>query len=106
MSRREVTERKPSAVGDDADAFGVVEFCKRHRISPQLFYKFRAEMPATFRVGTRVLVSREALLRGVMSASVRPMPGPTGQLSIPQIGNRCSYAEPPVSRSLARAARP
>ena len=60
MSRREVTERKPSAVGDDADAFGVVEFCKRHRISPQLFYKFRAEMPATFRVGTRVLVSREA----------------------------------------------
>ena len=39
------------------------EFCKRHGISPQLFYKFKNQMPATFRVGTRVLISREAAAR-------------------------------------------
>ena len=61
MARPEVTGRKlPAATADDADAFSIAEFCKRHRISPQLFYKFKAEMPATFRVGTRVLISREA----------------------------------------------
>jgi hypothetical protein len=58
MARPEVT--KQSAIADDADAFSVAEFCKRHRISPQLFYKFKNQMPATFRVGTRVLISREA----------------------------------------------
>jgi hypothetical protein len=61
MARPEVTGRRlPAATADDADAFSIAEFCKRHRISPQLFYKFKAEMPATFRVGTRVLISREA----------------------------------------------
>jgi hypothetical protein len=45
---------------DDADAFSVAAFCRRHGISPQLFYKFKNEMPATFRVGTRVLISKEA----------------------------------------------
>ncbi len=44
----------------DSDAFSVSEFCTRHRISIQLFYKFRRDMPPTFRVGTRVLISREA----------------------------------------------
>jgi hypothetical protein len=51
--------RGPPAT-DDADAFSVAEFCRRHGISPQLFYKFKNEMPATFRVGTRVLISKEA----------------------------------------------
>jgi hypothetical protein len=50
---------KPNTA-DDADAFSIGEFCRRHGISPQLFYKFKREMPATFRVGTRVLISREA----------------------------------------------
>lgn len=45
---------------DNADAFSVAEFCQRHRISIQLFYKFKDQMPATFRVGTRVLISKEA----------------------------------------------
>jgi hypothetical protein len=47
----------------DADAFSVGEFCKRHRISTQLFYKLRDQMPETFRVGTRVLISKEAAAR-------------------------------------------
>ncbi|WP_338689607.1 hypothetical protein V5279_26820 [Bradyrhizobium sp. 26S5] len=47
----------------DADAYSIDEFCKRHRISVQLFYKFRDDMPATFNVGSRVLVSREAAAR-------------------------------------------
>jgi hypothetical protein len=55
MTRLEV---KP--VADDADAFSVGEFCRRHGISPQLFYKFRNEMPASFHIGSRVLISREA----------------------------------------------
>ena len=63
MARPEVTGRKLPAAADEADAFSVAEFCKRHRISPQLFYKSKADMPLTFRVGTRVLISREAAAR-------------------------------------------
>jgi hypothetical protein len=48
---------------DDVDAFSVEEFCRRHRISVQLFYKFKTDMPRTFKVGTRVLISREAAAR-------------------------------------------
>ncbi|MCA6097639.1 hypothetical protein [Bradyrhizobium australafricanum] len=46
----------------DADAYSVDEFCARHRISPQLFYKLKPQglMPVTFNVGARVLISREA----------------------------------------------
>ena len=64
MARPEVTGRKPTQVNaaDHADAYSVDEFCARHRISPQLFYKLKPQglMPATFNVGTRVLISREA----------------------------------------------
>ncbi len=63
MARREVTGRKPIQVNAaDADAYSIEEFCWRHRISPQLFYKLKPQglMPVTFNVGTRVLISREA----------------------------------------------
>jgi hypothetical protein len=62
MVRGEVTARKPSDAAGDADAYSIDEFCARHRISPQLFYKLKPQglMPATFKVGTRVLISREA----------------------------------------------
>jgi hypothetical protein len=61
MARPEVSGRKlPLATADEVDAYSVAEFCKRHRISPQLFYKFKEQMPATFRIGARVLISREA----------------------------------------------
>ena len=62
MARPEVTRRKIALLdaADDADAFSVNEFCARHRISVQLFYKNRKQMPRTFNVGTRVLISKEA----------------------------------------------
>ena len=64
MARPEVTGRKIALLGvaDDLDAFTVNEFCARHRISPQLFYKLKPQglMHVTFNVGTRVLISREA----------------------------------------------
>jgi hypothetical protein len=62
MARPEVTGRKPFNKIEDADAYSVDEFCARHRISPQLFYKLKPKglMPMTFNVGTRVLISREA----------------------------------------------
>ena len=76
MARPEITGKKIAATGvtigrkihheddvDDADAYSVEEFCRRHRISVQLFYKFRDQMPGAFRVGTKVLISREAAAR-------------------------------------------
>ena len=62
MARPEVTGRKIALldVADDADAFTVNEFCARHRFSVQLFYKNRKQMPRTFNVGRRVLISKEA----------------------------------------------
>lgn len=60
MARREVTARKPHDEGDDADAYTIEEFCRRHRISTQLYYKNRKEMPVSFTIGTRRLISKEA----------------------------------------------
>jgi hypothetical protein len=62
MARPKVTSRKIAlpAVADDADAFTVNEFCARHRFSVQLFYKNRKQMPRTFNIGKRVLISKEA----------------------------------------------
>jgi hypothetical protein len=62
MAPPEVTGRKPAQqdASDHADAYSVDEFCSRHRISVQLFYKNRKQMPRTFNVGTRVLISKEA----------------------------------------------
>ena len=64
MARPEVTGRKPTHLNaaNDADAYSVQEFCARHSISPQLFYKLKPQglMPVTFNVGTRVLISKEA----------------------------------------------
>jgi hypothetical protein len=64
MARPEVTGRKQINNIDryNFDAYSISEFCARHGISIQLFYKLRPQglMPATFNVGTRVLISREA----------------------------------------------
>jgi hypothetical protein len=61
MNENGVRGRPAAAKGaDDADAFTVNEFCARHRFSVQLFYKNRQQMPRTFNVGTRVLISKEA----------------------------------------------
>jgi hypothetical protein len=65
--RGEVTGRKMTTAtvvavdtSEEADAYSVEEFCRRHRISVQLFYKLRPQMPVTFNVGNRRLISREA----------------------------------------------
>jgi hypothetical protein len=62
MARPEVTGKKVPSTADDLDAYSIDEFCRRHGISPQLFYKLKPEglMPPTFRLGARVLISREA----------------------------------------------
>jgi predicted DNA-binding transcriptional regulator AlpA len=62
MTRPEVTGRSAGNVDDDLDAFGIPEFCRRHGISPQTFYKMKAQglAPAMFKLGARVLISREA----------------------------------------------
>jgi hypothetical protein len=65
-ARGEVTGRKMTTVKvdpivvDEVDAYSIEEFCRRHSISVQLFYKLRDQMPATFTVGNRRLISREA----------------------------------------------
>ena len=58
MARPEVTGKKLN-IGE-GDAYSIEEFCARHRISVQAFYKYRSLMPRTFNVGTRVLISKEA----------------------------------------------
>jgi hypothetical protein len=68
MTRPEVTGRKvatarPEPVFDDADAYSVEEFCRRHRLSVQIFYKYPELMPDSFYVGSRRLISREAAQR-------------------------------------------
>lgn len=62
-ARPEITGRKSSQrTADNPDAYSIDEFCSRHRISTQLFYKLKplGLMPVTFNVGSRVLISREA----------------------------------------------
>jgi hypothetical protein len=62
MNHAALIDRKTFDNIEDADAYSVDEFCARHRISTQLFYKQKAQglMPVTFNVGTRVLISRES----------------------------------------------
>jgi len=61
MARPEITGRKLAGfAADDVDVFSVGEFCRRHGISIQLFYKYRDQMPITFKIGNRVLISKEA----------------------------------------------
>jgi hypothetical protein len=65
MTRPEITGRKPlvdSPAPHFVDAYSIHDFCARHGISPQLFYKLKplGLMPVTFNVGARVLISREA----------------------------------------------
>jgi hypothetical protein len=68
MPRLEATNRKmpatrPEPVFDDSEAYGVEEFCRRHRLSVQIFYKYPELMPDSFYVGARRLISREAAAR-------------------------------------------
>jgi spore germination cell wall hydrolase CwlJ-like protein len=61
MTRPEITGKKSSPDADDGttDALSVSQFCKRHNFSVQMFYKYPDEMPPSFRIGTRRLITRE-----------------------------------------------
>jgi hypothetical protein len=61
MTRPEVTGRKLPGV----DACSISEFCTRHNISVAHFYRLRSEgkAPALMKVGSRILISREAAER-------------------------------------------
>jgi hypothetical protein len=48
---------------DEADLLTVDEFCRRHRVSRQVFYRRREEMPRTFTIGARRYITREAAAR-------------------------------------------
>jgi hypothetical protein len=67
MARPELTSRKPHysepAAFDEADAYSIEEFCRRHRISVAAFYKYPDLMPASFYIASRRLISREAAAR-------------------------------------------
>lgn len=64
MREQSLAEQHAKQVGD-LDAYSLAEFCRRHSISLQLFYKLVTQgiAPVTFRVGTRVLVSKESAAR-------------------------------------------
>ena len=53
------------AITEEADAFSLATFCRRHGISLQMYYKLAQQRlaPQTFNIGTRVLVSKEAAAR-------------------------------------------
>ncbi|MBR1286071.1 hypothetical protein JQ597_28870 [Bradyrhizobium sp. AUGA SZCCT0177] len=68
MARPEPTARekahiKAALADPNADAFSIPAFCARHCISLAMFYKCRDQMPASFHIGKRHLISREAAAR-------------------------------------------
>jgi hypothetical protein len=64
-SRPERTGRRTRALVDELDAFSIQQFCARHGISTQLYYKQRERglMPREIHIGSRVLITREAAAR-------------------------------------------
>ena len=62
---RGIGDREVTGLTGDVDAYSLAEFCRRHGISLQLYYKLAQQglAPATFYVGTRVLVSKESAAR-------------------------------------------
>ncbi|WP_338833542.1 hypothetical protein [Bradyrhizobium septentrionale] len=53
------------AITDETDAFSLATFCRRHGISLPTYYRIAQQglAPATFSIGSRVLVSKEAAAR-------------------------------------------
>jgi hypothetical protein len=61
-TRPEITGGKTA--GDaDLDAYSISQFCARHGLSVATFYKLKDQMPEVFRIGSRVLISKEAAAR-------------------------------------------
>ena len=60
--RRRQLARGPPTDEDELDAFSIKEFCRRHGISLSFYFKLQAQGlgPVTMRVGTRVLITKDA----------------------------------------------
>jgi hypothetical protein len=60
MSRRQTARRRRPA--EDADAFSILEFCRRHGFSRPHYYRLRelGLTPDEIKLGTRVVITREA----------------------------------------------
>ena len=60
MSRRRKATRRHFP--EDIDCFSVLEFCRRHGFSRPHYYRLRTQglTPVEFRLGNRVLITREA----------------------------------------------
>jgi hypothetical protein len=61
--KRPKAEGKPVVDTDHLDVFSISQFCARHGISVATFYKFEKQMPETFSIGNRRLISRESAER-------------------------------------------
>jgi len=81
MARPEITGKITSSGTTDLDAFSIEAFCTRHSISIPQYYKMRklGLTPVEFRVGTRVLVSKEsaAAWRRAREEATRELLSPT-----------------------------
>jgi predicted DNA-binding transcriptional regulator AlpA len=55
--------RRSSEPPSEVDAFTIDEFCARHRISRNLYYKLRSQgrAPAELHLGSRVVITRKAV---------------------------------------------
>jgi hypothetical protein len=60
MSRRRKATRRQ--IPEDLDCYSILEFCRRHGFSRPHFYRLRIQglTPVEFRLGNRVLITREA----------------------------------------------
>ena len=66
MARPEVTGKKiATPAPPELDAFSIEGFCLRHSLSVPMYYKLRQQelTPAEFRIGSRVLISKESAAR-------------------------------------------
>ncbi len=59
---RNDTPRTEDEIVDRYDLLSITEFCARHRISPELYFKLQkqGQGPKVIRIGRRVLIPREA----------------------------------------------
>jgi predicted DNA-binding transcriptional regulator AlpA len=60
MSHRKPRRRRTNP--PELDCYSILQFCRRHGISRPHFYRLRAQglTPVEFRLGTRVLITRES----------------------------------------------
>jgi hypothetical protein len=65
MSLEHSSARQGHDSFNDVDAYSIEQFCRRHNISRSLFYLMlkSATGPDLIRLGSRVLISREAAAR-------------------------------------------